>query len=139
MSYIPQQYHPTYPPPNAHSPTLTSHPQSEHADHNAWPRFPDPYYHGMISGNDPYHPSLPAPTFYLFYPPTPLWHVPAPSPIQTVMRTPHLGHKALEIPLEATRRCMPRILHNTPMYISWCVSISFVFVLSLLTPPLDHA
>jgi len=47
----------------------TSHPlQSEHPDHNVPPRFHDAYYHGV---NDPYHSSLPAPTFYPFYPPHP--------------------------------------------------------------------
>ena len=71
MPYIPQQYHPTYPPPNARGSTLTSHLQSEHADHNALPHFHDAYYHGMIGGNDLYHSSLPAPALYPFYPPHP--------------------------------------------------------------------
>jgi len=91
MPYIPQQYHPGYPPPNGRSPTLTSHLQSEHADHNALPQFHDTYYNGVRSGNDPYHSSISTPTFYPFYPPhPPLTHA-GPNPHPDANENPPSG------------------------------------------------
>ena len=60
MPYMPQHYHPTYPPPNLRGAAI---PQLEHPDHNVPTQFHDGYYNGMIGGNDGYSSYLP-PNFY---------------------------------------------------------------------------
>ena len=64
MPYMPQHYHPAYPPPNLRGAAI---PQSEHPDRNVPTQFHDGYYNGMIGGNDGYLSYLP-PNFYQFYP-----------------------------------------------------------------------
>ena len=104
--YMPQHYHPAYPPPNPHGPI---HLQTEHPDHNTLPCLHDTYYNDMIGGNDLYHPLYPT-LSYPFYPPTLLSHVLAPSPIQMATKTPYLVHHVHKMTLEVTRRCTQRVL-----------------------------